>query len=220
MPALLVFGIFLITLAISIPIGISMVLSAAAEMSAPEKNAVCQAGLKKFAAAMAQYSQENDGWLLFPGLAWNEPQGLGKQMDAYISNQKPSKNPGLFSCPADQRPMAELQEGGARFWAQNPAGKWEFFRVSYSVNLIVTGMPNNQYWKPHRLPAMKSPARCYLFSDASMRDNPGDVKRFAFRHDNKANTAFADGSVKGLTTGQVPKWLSQGNQGFWVGGAE
>ena len=201
-------------------VGISLAVSAAVEMSAPEKSAVCQSSLKKFAVAMAQYSQENDGWLLFPGLAWNEPRGLGKQMSAYISNQKPSKNPGLFSCPADLRPMAQLQEGGARFWAQNPSGKWEFHRVSYAVNLIVTGMPNNPYWKPHRLSGMKAPAKCFLFSDALMRDNPGDVKRFAFRHENKANTAFADGSVKGLVVGEVPGWLSQSNQGFWVGGAE
>ena len=141
-------------------------------------------------------------------------------MDAYLSNQMPSRNPDLFACPADQRPMKELQEGGAKFWMQNPNGKWEFYRVSYAVNLIVTGMPNNQYWKPHRLPDMKSPAECYLFSDALMRDNPGDAKRFAFRHNALANTAVADGSVKPLAEKQVPKWQSQIRQAFWEGGAE
>ena len=201
-------------------VGLSLLLSVAAEMSDPAKESVCRTNLKKFAVSMIQYTQDNDGWLLFPGLPWNEPSGLGKKMDAYLSNQMPSRNPDLFACPADQRPMKELQEGGAKFWMQNPNGKWEFYRVSYAVNLIVTGMPNNQYWKPHRLPDMKSPAECYLFSDALMRDNPGDAKRFAFRHNALANTAFADGSVKPLAEKQVPKWQSQIRQAFWEGGAE
>ncbi len=200
-------------------VGIGMVISAATE-GAAEKNIACRANLKKFATAMTQYAEGNGGYLLFPGLNWNEKKGLGSQLGAYFSNQENSKNPELFTCPADERPMDGLQEGGSKFWMQTPEGKWTHYKVSYSVNLVVTGMPNNQYMKPHQIKAMANPAQCFLFSDALVRDNPGDLKRFAFRHEEKANAAFADGSIRDLAEAQTPKWQSSQQQAFWVGGAE
>ncbi len=194
-----------------------LAVSTVAKLTDKEKDLLCKQNLAKFGKATQQYAADNDGYIPFPGILWTEKKYLGKSLDAYLSNQEPSKNPEIFTCPADDRKMAELQEGGGKLWMQTPDGKWAFYRISYGINLIVSGIPKNLYWKPHRLSAMTTPKECYLYADATVRDNPGSVKRFAFRHKKQSNIVFADGHTASLAEDKIPAWKSNLTQAFWLG---
>lgn len=196
----------------------TLAVSTVAKLSDRDKGLICKQNLVKFGKATRLYAADSGGYLPFPGILWTGKNYLGKGLNAYLSNSEPSKDPGIFACPADARKMSELQEGGSKFWMQTPEGKWAYYRVSYGINLIVSGIPKNQYWKPHQLSKMANPGRCYLYADAVVRDNPGVVKRFAFRHSKQANIVNVDGHIATLTEDNIPAWKSDLNQPFWVGG--
>ncbi len=185
-----------------------------------EKNTACQDNLRKFAQAATQYAADSDSFLPFPGLFWTNSEMLGKRMDAWISSDAPSKNIDTFMCPSDSVPMDKRQEGGNKFWSKLPDGQGGYVAVSYGINLVVTGMPNNQFMTPHRLKVMDNPKGCMLFADATARDIPADPERVVERHDGKANIAYADGRVADISKAAVPKFQSHLKQAFWVGGED
>ncbi len=201
-------------------ISAAAVLTLHAAVAPTDAKVRCQDSLKKFAAATAAYAADADGYLPFPGVLWSSPTGIGKKLDAYIASSVPSKNPELFMCPADEKPMDKRQEGGDKFWSLLPDKKGGYLANSYGINLVVAGVPNNPYFRPTKLSAIDNQEACMIFADASARDIPGDAARIVGRHDGKALLSYADGHVGVIDPADVPRFNSNKHQGFWCGGED
>ncbi len=203
--------------------GLLAVLSigATAQLSASDQQQKCRDQLKKLGVATMMYGEDNDHFLPFPGLDWHQKQLLGQYLNAWLSGSEPSRNPEFFLCPSDQLGIDQRQDGANKFWVLLPDRRGGWVPISYGINLVLAGVPGNQFFQPHQVTTIAQPNKCMLFVDATARDLPGDPGRIAGRHeDGKANLIMADGHVTTITPSEAPKFNSGLKQSFWLGGPD
>ncbi len=188
-----------------------------AEIRAQQK--LCEDKLRQMGQAAQVYAADNGGWLPFSGLDWPTKNKLGGKMDAWIDGSAPSRNIDRFVCPADDVPLDKRQSCGNKIWLGLEGGGAAWAPISYGVNLVISGAPNNQYCQPHTLKSIEQPKDCFLVADATTRDIC-EKSRFSFRHDKKTNAVFVDGHTAELDEAAIPVFKSNLTQSFWVGGGD
>jgi len=177
---------------------------------------ICMDNLKVMGKAAQAYAADSDGWLPFSGLAWYKKNKIGGKMDAWISSSIASKNVAKFQCPEDSIPMDKRASGANKLWSKLEKGGG-MVKLSYGINLVLTGIPKNPWLKAHRLDDIEEPEDCFLIGDAKKRDI-NSPSSFDYRHNKTANAVFVDGHVDSLKKVDVPKFNSSKTQAFWLGG--
>jgi prepilin-type processing-associated H-X9-DG protein len=194
-------------------------MSALRGLNDKAQSALCTSNLRLMGQAAQAYAAASDGWLPFPGVSWYAKSKLGGKMDAWIDASVASKNTDKFLCPADLVPLEKRADSASKLWSLLENGKGGWVKLSYGINLFATGAPKHAYFRAHRLNDLAVPESCFLLGDAAQRDvtSPSGL---LFRHGDAANAVFADGHVALLKPEEVPKFKSNLEQGFWVGGNE